>query len=305
MAFDSIMVFEDRFKDHILADQIHVLSVSFLVPQLRRQFGGCAGNIVYGLNLLGCEAHVLATVGKDFGSYAEWLDQNGISGKYLRILEDEYTAQAFVITDVDDNQITAFHPGAMEQCHLARVPADAGIKLGLIAPEGRRGMMEHATQFHEMGVPFIFDPGQGISMFSGEELDWFIDRADWIACNDYEAKILCRRTGLEPDQLARRVRALIITLGAKGSVIRHDSKVTEIAAAQPDAVRDPTGCGDAYRAGLIYGLVNELDWETTGRIASLMGAIKIGSAGGQGHRFDTAEFARRFEENFGCALDMG
>ncbi len=304
VAYDNIMVFDDRFKNHILPDQIHILNVSFLVPKMRQQYGGCAGNIVYGLSLLGCEAHAMATVGKDFSAYARWLESRGISRKYLRVIEDEHTAQAFIITDLDDNQIIAFHPGAMNRCHVNTVPKDAAIRIGLISPEGREGMLAHAEQFAEAGVPIFFDPGQGLSMFDGAELNTFIDRADWIACNDYEARILCERTGETLERLAKRVRALIVTLGGKGSRIYHAGGVAEIPVAQPEAIRDPTGCGDAYRAGLIYGLANDIDWETTGRIASLMGAFKVECSGGQGYRFAVAEFGERYEKAFKRSLGI-
>ena len=305
VAYDNIMVFEDRFRNHILPDQIHILNVSFLVPKMHQQYGGCAGNIAYGLRLLGCEANAMATVGKDFSAYAQWLEQKDISKQYLRVLEDEYTARAFIITDLDDNQIIAFHPGAMNQCHLNVVPEDSGIKVGLISPEGREGMVCHAEQFFNLGIPFFFDPGQGLPMFDGDELNTFIERADWIACNDYEARILCERTGETLEKLAKRVRALIVTLGSKGSIIYHAKGVVEVPVVRPDVIRDPTGCGDAYRAGLVYGLVNELDWETTGRIASLMGAFKVESSGGQGYGFEPAEFSDRYEKVFKRSPDIG
>lgn len=305
VAYDNIMVFDDRFRNHIFPEQIHILNVSFMVPKMRRQYGGCAANIVYGLNLLGCEAHAMATVGKDFSPYAQWLDEQGISRKYLRVIEDEHTAQAFIITDMDDNQIIAFHPGAMNRCHVNTVPEDSDIRIGLISPEGREGMICHAEQFSELGIPLFFDPGQGLSMFDSEELDMFIDRAGWIACNDYEAQVLCQRTGATLEQLARRVRALIVTLGSKGSIIYHPGGVVEIPVVKPDAVRDPTGCGDAYRAGLLYGLVNNLDWETTGRIASLMGAFKIEYSGGQGYAFELSAFSNRYEKAFKHSPGIG
>ena len=302
VAFDNIMVFEDRFQNHILPDRLHILNISFLVPRMRQQFGGCAGNIAYSLSLLGCDAHPMATVGKDFGDYAGWMDDHGVSRKHLMTIDGEFTACAFIITDLDDNQITAFHPGAMSECHRNRVPAGAGIRFGLVSPEGRDGMLQHARQFSEAGIPFLFDPGQGTTMFTPEELVDFIERAEWLACNDYEAQVIGERTGWTTAQLAARVRALVVTRGGAGSSLYVDGKVHEIPVAHVAEVKDPTGCGDAYRAGLIYGLVHDLDWETTGRVASLMGAIKVECSGGQGHRFSKDELETRFEENFGYRL---
>jgi adenosine kinase len=302
LAFDTVMVFRGRFRDHILPDRIHLLNVSFLVPSMRRNFGGCAGNIAYNLALLGGPGRPMATVGHDFAPYAQWLRERDVDLEHVRAVEGEYTAQAFITTDLDDNQITAFHPGAMSHAHLNRVPEDGGITLGVVGPDGRDGMLQHAEQFAAAGIPLLFDPGQGLPMFDGAELLAFVDRATWIAVNDYEAELLAERTGLAPAELARRVRALIVTRGADGSVIHADGREIAIPPVRPEAVVDPTGCGDAYRAGLIYGLQNGLDWETTGRIASLMGSIKIAHAGTQHHRFTRDEFADRFRAAFGRAL---
>jgi adenosine kinase len=284
-AYDTIMVFKDRFNNHILADQVHMLNVSFLVPDLRREFGGCAGNVAYNLTLLGGDGYGMGTVGHDFGPYAERMDRIGIERRYVREVPDTYTAQAYITTDLDDNQITAFHPGAMDHSHLNDVPRDAGITIGMVSPDGRAGMIRHAGQFAEAGIPFIFDPGQGLPMFDGPALLQFIDQANWIALNSYEAAMLCERTGLTLDQVAERCEAVIVTAGGEGSTIHADGEVIEVPAAKPDALVDPTGCGDAYRAGLLYGLMNEYDWPTAGRIASLMGAIKIASHGTQNHSF--------------------
>jgi adenosine kinase len=302
IAFDSVMVFQGRFRDHILPDRIHLLNVSFLVPSLRRNFGGCAGNIAYNLALLGGSGAPMATVGHDFAPYGAWLRERSVDLTHVRVIEDEYTAQAFITTDLDDNQITAFHPGAMGQSHVNRVPDAAGITLGVVAPDGRDGMVQHAAQFAEAGVPLLFDPGQGLPMFGGQELLDFVAKSTWIAVNDYEGQMLVERTGLSLRELAQRVRALIVTRGAEGSVIHADGRQTLIPAVRPEAIVDPTGCGDAYRAGLIFGLQNDLDWETTGRIASLMGAIKIAHAGTQHHRFTRDEFEQRFRAAFGRAL---
>ena len=302
MAYDSIMVFPDAFRNHILPDKIHILNVCFQVPELRREFGGTAGNIAYNLKLLGVEGLPMATVGEDFGAYAAWMDHHGINRKYIHSVPGTFTAQAFITTDVDDNQITAFHPGAMDHAHRQEVPKGAGVKLGIVAPDGREAMLQHARQFHQAGIPFIFDPGQGMPLFSGEELLEFIDMATWVAVNDYESQMLERKTGLTAYEIAGKLSALIVTWGAKGSVIYHSGQRTDIPSVKPADVVDPTGCGDAFRAGILYGLLHELDWETTGQIASLMGSIKIASRGTQNHNFTRAEFEELYKEAFGTAL---
>ncbi|MDX2424640.1 MAG: carbohydrate kinase family protein [Cycloclasticus sp.] len=299
MAFDTIMLFQDKFKNHILPDKVHMLNVSFLVPELRREFGGCAGNIAYNLHLLGEKALPMATVGKDFGPYADWMDKAGVSREYLKTLDDDYTGQAYITTDMDDNQITAFHPGAMGRSELNRVPADAGIKIGIVSPDGKMGMIEHAEQFIEAGIPFVFDPGQGMPMFDAEELKTFIAQATWITLNDYEAAMLQETTGLSPYEIAEQVEALIITKGAEGSLIYTKDKRFDIPPAKPKAIVDPTGCGDAFRGGLLYGLLNDLDWEVTGRIAGLMGAIKIAHAGTQNHSLTLVDIKTQYDEQFG------
>jgi adenosine kinase len=303
VAFDTIMVFQDHFKHHILPDQVHILNVSFLVPELRREFGGCAGNIAYGLKLLGGEGRPMATVGADFGPYAEWMDRHGIDRTHVRVLEDAYTAQAYITTDQADNQITAFHPGAMNRAHENRTSDAAGVTLGMVSPDGRQGMLDHAAQFAEQGVPFIFDPGQGMPLFDGNELNRFAEQARWLAFNDYEARLMQERTGKSLEQLAREVDAVIVTRGAEGSTILTRLATYDIPAAPAERLVDPTGCGDAYRAGLIYGLQNDLDWPMTGRVAALMGAIKIEHAGTQNHAFSRAAFADRFQRAFG--MDLG
>jgi len=302
IAYDTVMVFPGRFREHILADRIHMLNVSFLVPSMRRNFGGCAGNIAYNLLLLGEKGAPMATVGHDFEPYRRWMKGSGVTLDFVRELDDAFTAQAFITTDLDDNQITAFHPGAMSQSHLNAVPPSAGISLGVVAPDGREGMVAHAAQFAAAGIPWLFDPGQGLPMFDGAELLDFIDKATWVAVNDYEGQMLQERTGLGPDAIARKVKAYIVTRGAAGSVIHADGRHHEIPTVPPDVINDPTGCGDAYRAGLIYGLMNSLDWETTGRVASLLGSIKIAHAGTQNHRFDMSEFRQRFRAAFGREL---
>ena len=302
IAFDSIMVFRGRFKDHILPEQVHILNVAFLVPQLRREYGGTAGNIAYSLKLLGGDPLPMATVGNDAAAYLQRFAGLGINRAHLREVADSYTAQAFITTDLDDNQITAFHPGAMSLSHLNEVPVDGSVRLGIVAPDGREGMIAHATQFAEHGIPFIFDPGQGLPMFDGAELLDFVSKSTRIAVTDYEGQLLSERTGLSHGEIASKVRALIVTRGGEGSVIHAGGREHVIPAATPAAVVDPTGCGDAYRAGLIFGLMNGLDWETTGRVASLMGAIKIANAGTQLHGFSMDEFRDRYRAAFGRAL---
>ena len=302
MAYDTVMVFEGRFREHILPDRIHVLNVSFLAPSMRRNFGGCAGNIAYNMKLLGADALIMATVGHDFAPYRSWLGECGIALTHVREVPGEFTAQAFITTDLDDNQITAFHPGAMNHSHLNQVAAAPGVRVGIIAPDGRQGMLEHAAQFAAAGVPFIFDPGQGLPMFNGEELRALVGSAAWVAVNDYEGSMLTERTGWSFTDIAARVRALIVTRGAEGSWIFADGRRLEIPVARAAQLADPTGCGDAYRAGLLCGLQRGLDWPTTGRIASLAGALKIESHGTQQHHYDWSLFAARFHENFGVAL---
>ncbi len=298
-AYDTIMVFHDHFRNHILPDQVHILNVSFLVPDMRREFGGCAGNIAYNLKLLGGDGKPMGTVGDDFGPYADWMDRCGISREHIRAIPGSYTAQAYITTDQADNQITAFHPGAMNFAHENQVTDAASCSIGLVSPDGRQGMIEHAAQFAEAGIPFMFDPGQGMPMFNGEELMAFAEQADWLAFNDYEARLMQERTGKTPEQLAERVQAVIVTRGGEGSHIYTHDRCFEIPAAPVAALADPTGCGDAYRAGLLYGLMNGMDWETTGRIAALMGAVKIEQAGTQNHRFTPQEFKDRFQAAFG------
>ncbi len=302
VAYDTVMVFEGRFKDHILPDRIHMLNVAFLVPALRRNFGGCAGNIGYNLKLLGGEGRIMAAVGNDFAPYRAWLGTCGISTEFIRELDDEYTPQAYITTDADNNQITAFHPGAMNRAHINSIPRNAGITMGIVAPENRDGMIQHAEQFAAAGIPFIFDPGQGMTLFDGVELSRFIDQATYVAANDYEASLLCERTRMSLEQIAAKVKAFVVTRGAEGSHIYTGGRRIEVPGCKPREISDPTGCGDAYRAGLLYGLQKGLDWEQTGRVASLMGALKIEKHGTQNHRFSMGEFHARFRESFGVAL---
>jgi adenosine kinase len=305
LAYDTIMVFGDRFANHILPDKIHMLSVSFLVPQLRREYGGCAGNIAYNLALLGDVGYPMATVGRDFGPYQEWMKKSGVHADHVRVVDTEMTAQAFITTDLDDNQITAFHPGAMQHSHLNEVAEAPGIALGIVAPDGREGMIRHAEQFAAAGIPFIFDPGQGLPMFGAEDLERFVSQAAWVTLNEYEWQMVEQKTGWTADGLARRVRALIVTRGAAGSTIHTRDGAIEIPAAPVRAVVDPTGCGDAYRAGLIHGLLHGLDWRATGHIASLLGAIKIESRGTQNHHFTRAAFQERLDAVTAGAVRLG
>jgi adenosine kinase len=299
MAYDTIMVFRDRFRAHILPEKLHILNVSFLVPEMRREFGGCAGNIAFNLRLLGDDAQPMATVGHDFAPYAAWLAQNGVSTRHVRVLEQEFTAQAFITTDLDDNQITAFHPGAMNYSHENRIDAKLGARLAIIGPDGKEGMLQHARQCAEHRIPFLFDPGQGMPMFSREELLEMVRLADYLAVNDYEGKMLEEKTGRSLEDLARELKALVATRGAKGSTIHAGGRQIEIPVVAASAVVDPTGCGDAYRAGLLYGIARGWDWEATGRLASVMGAIKIAQRGPQNHRLSKDEIAERYQKAFG------
>ncbi|MDV6346684.1 carbohydrate kinase family protein [Nitrosomonas sp. Is35] len=302
IAYDNIMVFPDHFKNHILPEKIHVLNVAFLVPEMRREFGGCAGNIAYNLKMLDGEPVMMATVGDDYAPYAERFKQLNLTQEHVQHVADTFTAQAFITTDLADNQITAFHPGAMNFSHLNSVKESRDIRLGIIAPDGRDGMLQHAREFHEAGIPFVFDPGQGLPMYNGEELLDFINKADYIAVNDYEGEMLQDRTGHRLESLANNAKALIITLGAQGSIIYADGKKFEIPCVKPKQIVDPTGCGDAYRAGLLYGIVNNFDWQTTGQLGSLMGSLKIAQRGGQNHQFSRDEIGQYYFESFGTRI---
>jgi adenosine kinase len=304
-AFDSIMLFKDKFKNHILPDKVHMLNVSFLVPTMRKEFGGCAGNIAYNLHLLGANSLPMATVGSDFSPYLAQMKKNKINTAYIKILPEHYTGQAFITTDMDDNQITAFHPGAMSESHQNNVDdahKNTPVDLGIVSPDGKEGMIAHAKQFVKLGVPFVFDPGQGLPMFDKEELLNFIQQASYIAVNDYESQLLQDKTGLKLEAIAEQVEALIVTKGAQGSEIYAHSTLLEIPPAPAQKVQDPTGCGDAYRAGLLYGIMHQMDWETTGRLAGLLGAIKIAHLGTQNHFFTLDEIKQQYQENYQISL---
>ena len=303
-AYDTIMLFPDRFKEHILPEQVHILNVCFLVPELRREFGGCSGNISYNLKLLGEDPVPMCTVGEDFEPYRRWLDRHGMNQKHVVEVEGTYTAQAFMTTDQDNNQIIAFHPGAMMHAHRNRVPDAEDISLGIVAPDGREAMIEHAQQFAEAGIPFFFDPGQGLPMFSGEELDRFIGQADFVCVNDYESEMLQQKTGASLEQIGRRVEALVVTRGGDGADIHASGETVHIPPVRVDRAVDPTGCGDAFRSGLLYGVRNRWDWTATGQLASLMGGIKIEQAGTQNHSPSKSDIEARFRENFGHEISL-
>jgi adenosine kinase len=299
IAYDTIMVFPDRFRNHLLADQLHILNVCFLAPEMRREFGGTAGNIGYNLKLLDEEPLVMATVGDDIQPYLERFEALGIPTRLFTRVPGEFTAQGFITTDLDDNQITAFHPGAMNHSHKNRVTRGLGARLAIIAPDGKEGMLQHARECAAAAVPFVFDPGQGLPMFSGDEIGEFVRLADYVAVNDYEGKLLEEKTGRRLEALAREVKALVCTLGAKGSLILAGGKRYEVPCVRADAVVDPTGCGDAYRAGLLYGIARGWDWESTGRLGAVMGALKIARRGAQNHAATRDEVDARFRSAFG------
>ncbi|MCC7255264.1 MAG: carbohydrate kinase family protein [Dokdonella sp.] len=303
LAYDTIMVFQDQFKNHILPDKVHILNVSFLVPRMRREFGGCAGNIAYNMKLLGADPIPMATVGQDFGPYREWFQSMGIRLDHVRELPELFTAQAFMTTDLDNNQITAFHPGAMLRSHENHVRDVKDVSFGIVAPDGRDAMLQNAREFSELGLPFIFDPGQAMPLFSGEEFRHFIEIATYVVVNDYESNLLQERTGWDAATIAGKTTAYIVTKGSNGSLIRlKDGTQHEIPPAHEQRVVDPTGCGDAYRAGLIFGIMHGYDLPTCGRMASLMGALKVEHPGTQNQSFDYAHFAAQFRQEFGYAL---
>ena len=311
IAYDTIMNFEGKFADQILPEQIHILNVAFLVPTMRREFGGCAGNIAYNLSLLGGDPIIMATVGGDATPYMERLVQLQIDASHIRQIDQAFTAQAMITTDQANNQITAFHPGAMNESHLNLVSkvveersknTKGPAKFGIVAPDGRQGMWEHCHQLAEAGIPFVFDPGQGLPMFNGPELLELVEMASYLAVNDYEGEMLSQRTGLSLASIAERVQALIVTKGAEGADIYSEGKRTAIPPVPVARVLDPTGCGDAFRGGLLFGLENGMDWETTGRLASLMGSIKITHQGPQNHQISKEDIADQFKSAFGFAI---
>ncbi len=302
IAYDTIMVFRDQFKNHILPEQIHILNVAFLVPDLRREYGGCAGNIAYSLKLLGEEPLVMATVGHDAEPYERRMDMLGISRRHVRRLDGEFTAQAFITTDIDDNQITAFHPGAMSHSHLNRIAESDGVRLAIVSPDGRQGMVEHARDLARARIPYVLDPGQGLPMFSGEDVLEMLAGAKCLTVNDYEARLVEQKTGKSLAELSTRVEAVVVTRGAEGADVHFSGQQIHVPAVKPDSLVDPTGCGDAFRAGLLYGMARGWDWRRSARLASLMGSIKIAHRGGQNHRVSRDEVERRFADAFGEKL---
>ena len=298
-AFDSIMVFEDQFKNHILPDKVHMLNISFLVPKMRKEFGGCAGNIAYSLKLLGADVLPMATVGEDFAPYGEWLKKNNIDNSFIKVVDGAYTGQAFITTDMDDNQITAFHPGAMSESHLNSVNDVSDVAFGIVSPDGKQGMIKHAKEFYNANIPFIFDPGQGMPMFNKDELLTFIDQASYITLNDYESQLLQDKTGLKINDIISQVEALIVTKGSEGSEIFTKSGIIKIEPAITPIAQDPTGCGDAYRAGLIYGILNGLKWKTCGRLASILSTVNLENQGTQNHSINIKDIKILYQNFYG------
>lgn len=292
------MVFEDQFKNHILPDQTHILNVSFLVPQMQRFQGGCAGNIAYNLKMLGGDPIMMATVGEDFTPYANWLNEHGFNMDHVTTIDGQFTAQAFITTDIDNNQINAFHPGAMNFAHHNSVNDAQGLELAIVGPDGRDAMIQHSAQLAEAGIPFFFDPGQGMPMFDGAELRTFLEQANYAVLNDYESQLLQDKTGLSLAEVAAQVELLIVTRGAAGSEIYHNGTMEQVPSAPISKAVDPTGCGDAYRAGLLFGVSKGLDWVTCGKLGALCGAIKVEHSGTQQHQFTLEEFAARYQESF-------
>ena len=286
LAFDTIMTFEGRFAEQIMPEQLHILNVSFLVPGLRREFGGCAGNIAYSLRQLGGTALPMATVGTDGADYVARLQAHGISTEFVRELQGSYTAQAMIMTDRDNNQITAFHPGAMSEAHLTKVPAGGGIDIAIISPDGRDAMLEHAEQLRAAAIPFVFDPGQGLPMFDGEELRQFVELATWVTVNDYEGRMLSERTGMSSDEISKRVQGLVVTLGAQGCEVWVDGAMTLVPPVKADKLVDPTGCGDAFRGALLFGLEKGWSLRACCELGNRVGAHKIATPGCQNYTLD-------------------
>lgn len=303
IAVDHIMVFQGRFKDRILPDQVHVLNVAFHVPSLRKSWGGCGANIAYNLRLLGSEPVLLGTVGRDFGAYADWLDSHGISRDHVRQLADEYTAQAFITTDLDDNQITAFHSGAMDRAHEARIAeVDGTLDLAIVSPNGKRAMQEYTRELKQRGVELVVDPGQGLGQFERDELRELIDGASVYVVNDYEWSLTLERSDWDEDAIAKRVGAIVVTRGAEGCWLRCGDERLEVPAVRAEEVVDPTGCGDAFRAGLLYGRSRGFELPDACRVGSLLGSLKVAVSGPQGLELEAADFRARFEREFGSAL---
>ena len=299
LAFDTITDFPGRFSEHILPDKVHMLNVAFLVPTLRREFGGCAGNIAYGMKLLGGEPRIVAALGADGLDYEVRLDRLNISREHVHVVPTAHTAQAHIITDRDNNQITAFHPGAMSHAHEQPVPTNIGAHIGIIAPDGRQAMLDHASQMAACGMPFVFDPGQGLPMFDGTELRGFIEQATWVAVNDYEAAMLVERTGWSLPEVAQRVHSVVVTKGALGCDVYEQEKHIHVPGLQAAAVVDPTGCGDAFRGGLLWALEQGWTMADACKLGNVLGACKIASAGPQNYSLNRDEALRRFQSAYG------
>ena len=304
IAYDTILVFQDRFANHILADQVHIINLSLIAEGMRKDYGGCCGNIAYNLNLLGGNVLPMGTVGMDFGPYREWMHANGLDTTYVHEIEGAYTAQAFVTTDIDNNQITAFHPGAMKEACSVAVHEAKNIDLAIVAPNDKQAMIQHIHQLHRSNIPFFFDPGQALPGFSGDELVELISVANYVCVNDYESKLISSKTGLSLALIQEMAGVFIVTHGAGGSDVYFNGQELSIRPVEASAVIDPTGCGDAYRAGLLYGIANRLDWETSAQLGSLMGGIKVEHSGTQNHSPTHEEIERRFFDNFGKTISL-
>jgi adenosine kinase len=283
-AYDNILNFEGNFSDHLIESELNNINVSFLCPNMRREFGGCAGNIIYNLVSIGADAFALGTMGSDAGPYLDWMKNNEISTKYIKVINDSYTAQAYITTDSKANQITTFHPGAMQYANQIKIPLDESVTLGLISPDGRDGMIEHTKQLIEMNVPYVFDPGQGMPMFNKEELEFFTTNASWVVMNDYEFKMYSEITSFTIQNIVQNGKVLVITNGEKGSNIFTDKENLSIQTPKVEFPKDPTGCGDAYRAGIIYGIMKSMSLEAIGELSSELGALKVKSFGTQNHK---------------------
>jgi len=293
LAYDNLMEFDGKFGDYILPDQIHILSVAFNVPRLRKEFGGCAGNIAYNLKLLGIEPIITATVGQDFDSYGSWLEKNDISKDAIQIIDNMYTAQCFITTDSNNNQLTSFHPGAMDEGHKNPISLTDNIEMAIIAPDGKQSTIEHAEQLHEQSIPIMYDPGQGLPMFNKDEIEKIIGLSDWIILNEYEANLISEITGKPLKDIVKNLKAAVVTKGNKGSEIFVGDERIIIEPIKATKDLDPTGCGDAYRAGLIYGICHQMSWQQSGKIGSMMGSIKVASNGTQNHTFKVKEILEK------------
>ncbi|TIC86188.1 carbohydrate kinase family protein [Crenobacter intestini] len=306
IAYDTLFSFEDRFDSQILPDQLHKISTTFLAPTMRREFGGPAGNIAYSLAMLGEKPILMGAVGEDFAPYRQHLKHFGVDDRFVKVIPGQYTPQCFGIADRDGNQLMAFHPGAMnygDSNHIADVP-DA-VDVAILSPGGRAAFLQHSRELHAAGIPFVFDPGQELPLLSADEIREIVEMASYLAINDYESELIRERAGLTLDMLRAQVKALIVTRGSKGAEIYADDSVHLIPRVQMDAPPiDPMGCGDAFRAGLLYGIRHGLDWRVTGRLANVIGAIKVTSNGPQNHFFDWGRLSELYLASYGEALPL-